>query len=1170
MQHGPAVRGGGLDGRLPDGAALDADDAAGRVGDRRWPSRRCGRGRRRRGRGRRAGRRCGRCSAGRRAGRLGGRPDDGGRPRRRCGGTPRRRVAGRRRRSRAAGRRRTRGRRAGGRGRRSGRAGRRRRTVAGRARWSWGLLVRWVVIGGHTVPVGALGAGLRADLESDWEPLGPAQGTRPPVPMLRAVEVAVLGPVGGRPRRSGGRPGDAEAARAGGGAGAARGAGRSRSTRIVDLLWGDGPPPGVTATLQAYVSQLRRVLEPDRPRRAPATVLVTVAPGLRAAGARRGRRRAPLRAGRDGRAPPAAARTLLGPPPARPGGELDRRARERLDEALGRWRGHAVRRARGRRRGRGRARPARGAPRRGAGGPGRGRGWPWASTPPWPAELEALTAALPAARAAVGAARAGADPRRSAGRRARGAAPAARGARRGARDRAVGASCATCRRRCCAQDPALDWVAPDRRAPSRPRSRAARSPEPAAALPATGRRPAAAGAALADGGARGRARRCWRPPWPAAEAGRPAFAVLTGEPGIGKSRLAGGARGAGPGPRALRVLVGRCSQDDGAPPLWPWRAVLGGIGGASSPAERRPGGAEDEGAASSGPGSGSPGRSAPRPRARPTAGGARRPALGGHLDAAGAAAARRDRRATERLLVLATWRPHPEPTGALADVAEALARRHAVRLRAGRARRRAAVAEVVGRVSERPVSETQAGALRDRTDGNPFFLVEYARLAGGRADLDELLAEDDPPTAVSEVVARRLARLPDETVRGAAHRRGGRARVRHADAGRGERRRRGRPARRRRARRRSPGWSARTASTGSASRTRWSATRCCSSMSASRRARAARPGRPGCWPAAPAARPRWPGTGWPPGPAHAAEAWRAAAGRRPRSPAACTPTRSWSTCCARRWRRSSEDPGATARDRYDVLDGADRRLPLVRAAARPGAMRRGGHRRRPRSSTTPRPWRRAAIAATRACCGARRRRAAVNELVVDALRPQPRRAARRGRRAALPHPARAGQRAVERPRSLEERRALVDEGARDGPAPRRPAARAATPARSRFVALWVMPTARGAARAGHRGDGAGPALGRRAGLRGVGDAARGRARRAGPAPGDAWPRRTSPARRRDGCGSSYGELVLDSAELPWQAMAGRFERVRGARWSASARWPAGSPTTSARRRSPAR
>ena len=48
---------------------------------------------------------------------------------------------------------------------------------------------------------------------------------------------------------------------------------------IVDLLWGDTPPAGVAGTLQAYVSGLRRVLEPDRERRAPATVLVTASPG---------------------------------------------------------------------------------------------------------------------------------------------------------------------------------------------------------------------------------------------------------------------------------------------------------------------------------------------------------------------------------------------------------------------------------------------------------------------------------------------------------------------------------------------------------------------------------------------------------------------------------------------------------------------------------------------------------------------------------------------------------------------------------------------------------------------------------------------------------------------------------------------------------------------------
>jgi DNA-binding SARP family transcriptional activator len=49
--------------------------------------------------------------------------------------------------------------------------------------------------------------------------------------------------------------------------------------RIVATLWGDDPPPTVTGTLQAYVSHLRRVLEPDRGPRRPPAVLLTRPPG---------------------------------------------------------------------------------------------------------------------------------------------------------------------------------------------------------------------------------------------------------------------------------------------------------------------------------------------------------------------------------------------------------------------------------------------------------------------------------------------------------------------------------------------------------------------------------------------------------------------------------------------------------------------------------------------------------------------------------------------------------------------------------------------------------------------------------------------------------------------------------------------------------------------------
>ena len=45
--------------------------------------------------------------------------------------------------------------------------------------------------------------------------------------------------------------------------------------RLIGLLWREEPPPAAMASVQAYVSQLRRVLEPARPARAPAAVLVT-------------------------------------------------------------------------------------------------------------------------------------------------------------------------------------------------------------------------------------------------------------------------------------------------------------------------------------------------------------------------------------------------------------------------------------------------------------------------------------------------------------------------------------------------------------------------------------------------------------------------------------------------------------------------------------------------------------------------------------------------------------------------------------------------------------------------------------------------------------------------------------------------------------------------------
>ncbi|MEW2113711.1 BTAD domain-containing putative transcriptional regulator [Streptomyces sp. NPDC005474] len=59
-------------------------------------------------------------------------------------------------------------------------------------------------------------------------------------------------------------------------------AGRGRAVpvdRMINQVWRGQPPPKATASLQAYVSNLRRALEPGRPPRTPAAVLVSAPPG---------------------------------------------------------------------------------------------------------------------------------------------------------------------------------------------------------------------------------------------------------------------------------------------------------------------------------------------------------------------------------------------------------------------------------------------------------------------------------------------------------------------------------------------------------------------------------------------------------------------------------------------------------------------------------------------------------------------------------------------------------------------------------------------------------------------------------------------------------------------------------------------------------------------------
>jgi DNA-binding SARP family transcriptional activator len=502
---------------------------------------------------------------------------------------------------------------------------------------------------------------------------------------------------------------------------------------LVDLLWGDHPPAGMAGTLQVYVAGLRRALEPDRPARAPASILVTVGAGyaLRlpepdvdvAAFERtvdavhRG-----LGAGRLLDAPRLTEEELAGHLDdltaalatwrAAPFLDLDdapdvRAERARLEEL------HAV-----------------ALEDRAAVGLALGRHATVA------AELEALTAANPLrerlwAQRAVALARSGrqADALETL-RRVRDVLADELGLEPGPELREIQAAVLR-------QDPALEWQAPQVVTEDKDRERAAPSTQPPWPLVGRSAEVQALRAVLDQ-----------------ARAGRASFVALVGEPGIGKTRLCAELAAAA-SESGVWVVSGRCSQDEGAPPLWPWRQVLRGLG---RELEVPPG--HDEGAQF---------RTweslvdaiVTHARSEPLV------VVVDDLHWADVSSLRVlrllvDTAEDARLLVVATWRSFPPPEGALADVAESLARRHALRLDLG-GLDASGTAAVVGAVTDYVPSATEAAALRERTDGNPFFLVEYARLARDRGDLKGTLAEADPPSAVHDVLVRRLDRLPRET-----------------------------------------------------------------------------------------------------------------------------------------------------------------------------------------------------------------------------------------------------------------------------------------------------------------------------------------------------------------------------------------------------------------------
>jgi DNA-binding winged helix-turn-helix (wHTH) protein/tetratricopeptide (TPR) repeat protein len=269
----------------------------------------------------------------------------------------------------------------------------------------------------------------------------------------------------------------------------------------------------------------------------------------------------------------------------------------------------------------------------------------------------------------------------------------------------------------------------------------------------------------------------------AAHTGTGSLVLLSGEAGIGKTRVAreasGRARQAG-----ARVLAGWCHEDGGSPSLWPWLRALRPVLEADDPlvlarelgegifdlAARLPGLRERLPARQTGA------QQDPRQvqfRIFETVvellrrASAQAPALlvlddvhRADGDSLSLLAFLARELADTRLAVLVTYRADDlSPGHALLEVA----RRPECRPLSLAGLPLRDVALLIESQLGRPVEEPFVRAIHERTAGNPFFVKELVRELVARGGLDAPAAgELALPSAVREVLAQRLDRLPSE------------------------------------------------------------------------------------------------------------------------------------------------------------------------------------------------------------------------------------------------------------------------------------------------------------------------------------------------------------------------------------------------------------------------
>ncbi|MGZ9933849.1 BTAD domain-containing putative transcriptional regulator [Streptomyces sp. NC-S4] len=259
-----------------------------------------------------------------------------------------------------------------------------------------------------------------------------------------------------------------------------------------------------------------------------------------------------------------------------------------------------------------------------------------------------------------------------------------------------------------------------------------------------------------------------------ARAAGPGVALVTGEAGMGKSALL---RALGDRLRAEGWLVafGRTTDAEGAPPAWAWVEALRAVAATAPPAPESAAALEPlltDGPPATGRAPGGEDVAAGRFRLHRAVGrwlaeAARGRPVAVVLDdlhwadaetlalLSGAA----DLPPGSALLLVGAYRPE-EADGRLDDTLAGLARRSPARI-ALRGLTEEAVAEVVRAVGGPQIDAEVVTALADRTGGNPFYVRESARLLGSEGSL---VALSEVPEGVRDVLRRRLGRLPEAVV----------------------------------------------------------------------------------------------------------------------------------------------------------------------------------------------------------------------------------------------------------------------------------------------------------------------------------------------------------------------------------------------------------------------